>query len=218
MTIARSSSENVEKCSTISVLRSLSDDKSLELFKTIASGPVSDGDRAITGGGLIDTQLLLSKVKLTRKQYYSRISMLISSGLVKRSNGKYLLTSLGKVVRSVNALIDLAIQNHWKLKAIDALESKSRSEMFDEDREKIISMLIDNHELRGILTAKKPEDDGEEEQIYSSGMKSTSAVPKEPTPICKNQIYAAKSLLFSLLHDSSNTMTSPFSPMIDKLY
>jgi predicted transcriptional regulator len=167
---------------TASVLRALSDEKSLALFKIIASVPSISADYVISNGGLINTQLLISKVKLTRKQYYSRISTLISSGLVKRSNGKYLLTSLGKVVYSVNAIIDQAIQDHWKLKAIDALETKSSLGIPDEEREKIVGMLIDNYELRGILTARRFRHKKVEEQI-SSDVKSTSAVAKHSIPM-----------------------------------
>ena len=110
---------NGEISLTASVLRALSDDKSLELFKIISSDSLADAPHVISNRGLINTQLLISKVKLTRKQYYSRISTLISSGLVKESNGQYLLTSLGKVLYDVNCLIDQAIRDHWKLKAID---------------------------------------------------------------------------------------------------
>jgi len=139
---------------TASVLRALSHDMSLELFKIIAHTPLADADHAVSNGGLVNTQLLISKVQLTRKQYYSRISTLISSGLIKRSNGKYLLTSLGKVLYDVNALIDQAIRDQWKLKAVDALETKSSLGIPDEEREKIVEILIDNLELKRILSAK----------------------------------------------------------------
>ncbi len=137
---------------------------------------------------MINTQLLISKVKLTRKQYYSRISTLISSGLVKRSNGKYLLTSLGKVAYNVNALIDQAIHDHWKLKAIDAIETKSSSGILDEEREKIVDMLIDNYELKAILSAKRSRYNEAEKQIYSADIKSASAVARHPAPMRMNQI------------------------------
>jgi hypothetical protein len=187
MTTAISKSPNEENRSTASVLRALSDEKSSELFKIIASAPSGGADYAISDGGLINTQLLISKVRLTRKQYYSRISTLISSGLVKRSNGKYLLTSLGKVVYSVNAIIDQAIKDHWKLKAIDALETKSSSGIPDEEREKIVDMLIDNYELRGILSTKGFRAKKVEEQI-SSDVKPTSAVAKHSIPMQFNQV------------------------------
>ena len=177
---------------TASVLRALSDDKSLELFKIIASDPLADAPHVISNGGLINTQLLISKVKLTRKQYYSRISTLISSGLVKRSNGKYLLTSLGKVLYDVNCLIDKAIRDHWKLKAIDALETKSSSGIPDEEREKIIEMLIDNLELRRILSTKRSRPKEAEEEFNSSDnspdTKSSSAVARHRIPMRVNQI------------------------------
>ena len=183
---------NGEISLTASVLRALSDDKSLELFKIIASDPLADAPHVISNGGLINTQLLISKVKLTRKQYYSRISTLISSGLVKRSNGKYLLTSLGKVLYDVNCLIDQAIRDHWKLKAIDALENKSSSGIPDEEREKIIEMLIDNLELRRILSAKRSSPKEAEEEFNSSDnsphIKFSSAVARHRIPMRVNQI------------------------------
>jgi hypothetical protein len=189
MTIVRSTDTNEQKHSTASILRALSDDKSLELFKIIASTHAADAIYPMDNGdGLINTQLLISKVKLTRKQYYSRISTLIYSGLVKRSNGKYLLTSLGKVAYSVNALIDQAIHDHWKLKAIDALETKSSSGIPDEEREKIIDMLIDNYELKGILSSKRSRYNEAGKQIYSADIESSSAVARNPPTMRMNQI------------------------------
>ena len=60
---------------------------------------------------------------------------MISSGPVRRSNEKYILTSLGKVACGVNTLIDQAIHDRWKLKVIDAVEMKSSSGILDEERE-----------------------------------------------------------------------------------
>lgn len=188
MTTVRTSDVNEEKHSTVSILKALSDDRSLELFKIIASAPADFTDFTIPNNGQINSQLLISRVSLTRKQYYSRISTLISSGLVKRANGKYLLTSLGKVVYKVNALIDQAIHDHWKLKAIDALETKSNSGIQDEEREKIVDMLIDNSELKGILAAKKSRHDESNDQVITSEIKAPSAVAKRPAPIRMNQV------------------------------
>ena len=172
-----------------SIMRCLSDNKSLELYNIIASVNSTSGDVYSTDKrGSINTQILISKVKLTRKQYYSRISNLVSSGLVSRSNGKYKLTSLGRVAHSTNALLDQAIHDHWKLKAIDALDSKSSSGILDEEREKIIDMLIDNYELKGILSSKRSRYSEAEKQIHSADIKSASAVARHPTPMRMNQI------------------------------
>ena len=78
------------------------------------------------------------------------MSGLIKAGLVKRQRGRYLLTAFGKVIysaqMSLEAKIESALDNYWKLKAIDSLEMPSR-----EENDKVISMLIDNQEIKDIL-------------------------------------------------------------------
>ena len=90
-----------------------------------------------------NTDVLITKLKLTRKQYYSRMSNLVKLGLAKRENGRYLLTSFGKVIYSsyqgLEGRIDAALDSYWKLKAVDSLEFPSTGE-----RNKVISILIDN--------------------------------------------------------------------------
>jgi hypothetical protein len=65
------------------ILSAISDDRSLVLFNTIA---LASGDSSI----------LISRLNLTRKQYYSRLSDLIKAGLVRRMNGSILLLHLVK--------------------------------------------------------------------------------------------------------------------------
>src|ERR671938_1614534 len=91
------------------VLKTISDNGSLELFRIVALTKQ-------------DTDILISKTKLTRKQYYSRMSSLSKAGLVKRKDGKYTLTTFGKVIYDSIATIENAINYYWKLKAIDSLE------------------------------------------------------------------------------------------------
>ncbi len=71
--------------STVDILNALGDYNALVLFRTIAA--TRDG-----------SNILISKMNLSRKQYYSRMSRLMNAGLVKRQKGKYILTSLGKVI------------------------------------------------------------------------------------------------------------------------
>lgn len=68
------------------VIKLMSDDKSLFIFNTIflARGENSEN--------------LRTQLKLTKKQYHSRISRLIKAGLVKRQKGRYFVTAFGKVV------------------------------------------------------------------------------------------------------------------------
>lgn len=121
---------------TASVLRTIADEKSLELFTTVALEK-------------IDSRNLKSKIKLTRKQYYSRLSRMTRVGLVRRKNGKYTLTTLGKIVYESTATIENALGNYWKLKAIDSLETYN--EVPKEEQQKLIEILLDNQEIRGIL-------------------------------------------------------------------
>jgi predicted transcriptional regulator len=122
------------------ILRSISDDEALALFRLIAN----------TNG---DTESLRSKAKLTRKQYYSRMSRMTKSGLVKRKNGKHSLTAFGKVVYEAQTTIENAINNYWKLKAVDSIEISD--ELPKEERKKLLESLIDNQQIREILAKGK---------------------------------------------------------------
>jgi predicted transcriptional regulator len=118
------------------VLRTISDDKSLELFKTIAHG-------------IIDSETLKNKTKLTRKQYYSRLARMSKAGLVKKKSGKYLLTVFGRVVYDSQLTVENALTSYWKLKAIDSLETSN--ELPKEEQQKLIDALLDDQEIKAIL-------------------------------------------------------------------
>ena len=122
------------------VLDTISDDKSLVLFNTIALSN-SDG-----------SDILISKLKLTRKQYYSRISKLVKVDLVVRRNRKYFLTSLGKIVYDAQKIIGNAVGDYWKLKAVDTLEITDQ--MPKEEYNEIINALIENEKLKEGLIIK----------------------------------------------------------------
>lgn len=126
----------VKSQTTATVLRTISDDKSMDLFKTIAVGS-------------IDSENLKGKTKLTRKQYYSRLSRMTKAGLVRKKSGRYTLTAFGKVVYDSQTTVDSALVNFWKLKAIDSLEMSN--ELPKEEQQKLIDTLLDNQELKGIL-------------------------------------------------------------------
>ena len=55
----------------------------------------------------------LCKLKMTRKQYYLRLSKLIKANMIKRKNGKYLLTPFGKVIYMVQLEFVKAIDEHF---------------------------------------------------------------------------------------------------------
>ena len=119
------------------VFESLSDNVSLELFTTIAHES-------------INSVLLRNKIKITRKQYYSRLSKMMKAGLIKRSSGKLVLTAFGRIVNEVQTTVQNASRNQWKLRAIDSIELSD--ELPKEERKKLLESLIDNRQLREILS------------------------------------------------------------------
>lgn len=121
------------------VLKSLSDHKTLILFDTIAH---SDSDK----------DPLISKLEFTKKQYYSRIHSLTNSGLITRQNGKYYLTSFGRVVSFYQSRIARALDSFWKLKALDSIAKESGNDLrLKELYPNLVSSLIEDVEIREIL-------------------------------------------------------------------
>ena len=53
---------------------------------------------------------------LSRKQYYARLSKLIKAGLVKRVNGRYLLTHFGIVIYDLQLEFRRAVDSNSKTK------------------------------------------------------------------------------------------------------
>ena len=65
------------------ILKTLSDDKALVLFNTIA---LANGE----------SEIQIRKMGLTTKQYYSRISKMINANLIRRKNGRIFHDSAGQ--------------------------------------------------------------------------------------------------------------------------
>jgi predicted transcriptional regulator len=122
----------------VKVLKSIADDESLELFRSIAH---KDSD----------SESLRNRTKMTRKQYYSRMSRLMKAGLIKRKNGRHTLTAFGKVIYDTQITIENAINNYWKLKAIDSLEMSNY--LPAQELEKVIDSFIDNQEIKAVLVS-----------------------------------------------------------------
>ena len=123
--------------SVVEILEAISDVKSLKLFNTIA-----------TKGGNSDD--LSVQLKLSRKEYYSRMSRLMKTGMVKRKNGKHFLTAFGKIVYDAQVTVKKAVESYWKLKAIDSIDLSD--EITVKERDKLIHTLLDDVEIREILS------------------------------------------------------------------
>jgi predicted transcriptional regulator len=129
--------QSVHHCPEVSlVFRALSDDKSLTLFNTIALSPGN-------------SDFLTRNLGLTRKQYYSKMNQLSKEGLIARKNGKYYITTMGKIIYELQNVVGIAVNNYWKLKAIDTL--RIQDQLPDDQIAKLIDTLVENQDLRDIL-------------------------------------------------------------------
>ena len=122
------------------VLKSVSDWGSLALLRSIAS--VEEGEDL--------SAMSLTKLKLSRRAYYSRLRQLLDTELVERNNGRYKLTSLGKIVYDYYRKIENVLeQDYYKLKAIDAIEKAE--DLGVVERVEAIDNLITDKKLKAIL-------------------------------------------------------------------
>ena len=123
--------------SVANIFNSLSDEQSVMLFTTIATKSISSVE-------------LRSKISLTRKQYYSKLSRMVRVGLIKRRSGKLVVTTLGKIVYELQKVVQDAYKNHWKLKVLDSIEMSE--ELPREERKKLMDNLIEDSRLKQILS------------------------------------------------------------------
>ena len=126
--------------SITSILKKVSDDKTLVLFNSIAVSSTNN-----------DRYIPLKEMNLSTKQYYSRIAGLLDAGIIKRHKGKYFLTMLGKVVYESQMIIGKTLAYYWKLKAIESLDISTPSGPLSEEMTQLINALIDNHQIKDIL-------------------------------------------------------------------
>jgi hypothetical protein len=99
-------------------------------------------------------EIFITRMNMTRRQYYTRINQLRDAGLItKRGSTRFVLTSLGRVVYETHNTIGVAIQNRWKLQAIDSLENSLVAQRIpSEERYKVIKALLgDSDKIRDIL-------------------------------------------------------------------
>ena len=91
-------------------------------------------------------------MNLTRKQYYSKMDRLYRQGLLVRKGGRYYLTTLGKVIYELQITLGVALDNYWKLKAIDSLLTPTGLPEFEMN--KMIDTLLENEELKKLILTK----------------------------------------------------------------
>ena len=130
----------MERVSVGDVMKAVSDSKSLDMFRSIAKGS-------------IESEVLKQTKGLSKKQYYFRMRQLLKAGLVRRIKGSFSLTCLGAVVYHAQLIVEKGVNNYWKLKAIDSIQSSA--EIGQNERMKLIKTIIDDSGIESILVAQK---------------------------------------------------------------
>ena len=120
------------------VLLSLGDETTLKIFQEAQAG-FESGDKK------------LAKLGLTQRQYYRRLSNLLSLGLLGRTGVRYEHTNFGKVINKV--LIQIsgeALENYWNLQALDEIE---RSKVIpSQEKEQIGAHLLRETQIKKLVS------------------------------------------------------------------
>lgn len=85
------------------------------------------------------------------KRYYTRLSKLKNSLIIKRKGKSYEITAFGSVIYDMIQTVKLAHDLHWKLQVIDAIGDR----VPDVERQQIIESLIPDNSIRKTLIDTK---------------------------------------------------------------
>ena len=118
----------------VSILKAIANDIAYLLLKTIA---------------LNKGQMRLRKTGPSKKQYYTGLSALKKVGLIKKKSGEYTITAFGKIIYCIQLMIEEALENRWKLMAVDSLETEDA--VPEEEFVKFIDALIQNKQIKEFL-------------------------------------------------------------------
>ena len=113
--------------STLQVLDVLSDRISVDIFNAIA-------EKVTTSGNIIKL------LDISAKQFYTRHSDLLKTGLIRRRNNVLILTSFGRLIYHSLLIIATACRHSSELIMVDAV--KSTSGMPDNEQKDLIDKLI----------------------------------------------------------------------------
>ena len=110
----------------------------------------------------------ITKIGLTRKQFYTKLNELTTRGLVKKEKGNYYLTTFGKIVYDLTfeykGKLDLVIEDCWKFKALDLLDISD--ELTNDEKQKIIEHLFKQFSQNKVEHIKKKEKEKENDKIH----------------------------------------------------
>jgi DNA-binding HxlR family transcriptional regulator len=114
--------------------------------------------------------LSITKIGLTRKQFYTKLNELTTRGLIKKEKGKYYLTTFGKIVYDLtseykNNLYSV-IEDCWKFKTLDLLDISD--EFTNDEKHKIVEHLFNHINKNSVEQEKKNGVDSSNEKVLLS--------------------------------------------------
>jgi len=132
------------KPSLAGIIKLISDERTLLIFRTVCLASGETGEE------------LRAQLNLTKKQYYSRISGLTKVGLVNRRKGRHFVTTFGRLCYNAQRVLESAVRNHWRLKAVDSLlEGQNLQDMPRGEGERMVTAMVTNQELRDIILSDR---------------------------------------------------------------
>jgi DNA-binding HxlR family transcriptional regulator len=129
------------------ILKMVTNENTLKILNQIIDYNNNNNDNYKDGN-----TLSITKIGLTRKQFYTRLNELITTGIIKKEKGKYYLTTFGKIVYDLTfeykSKLDSVIEDSWKFKALDLLDISD--EFTNDEKRKIMEQLF-NHINQNVM-------------------------------------------------------------------
>jgi CheY-like chemotaxis protein len=116
------------------ILRVLSSQRNLLVFRLIASEKIVDGE------------IIRRKLNMKRSNQSKSLSDLLKADLIRRKARAYCLTSIGKIVHSLEMEAENMVSLHQRLKVVDAVD-----DFPNDHRIEIISHIVEDPRVREIL-------------------------------------------------------------------
>jgi predicted transcriptional regulator len=147
------------------ILKMVTNENTLKILNQIIDYNNNNNDNYKDGN-----TLSITKIGLTRKQFYTKLNELITRGIIKKEKGKYYLTTFGKIVYDLTfeykSKLDSVIEDSWKFKALDLLDISD--EFTNEEKRKITEQLFNHINQNAMVQEKKKQ---KENDIGSSNEK-----------------------------------------------
>ena len=123
--------------------------------------------------GTLTGECVRNKTKIDRNRQSESMSCLLKAGLIRRSNGCYRLTSLGKILHNTVTVAENAVCANWRLKLVDGIDD------FEYDkRAKVIDSVIKDKQIMKLLLERSPSTTSSTNKIVSENQRKKTNVGK----------------------------------------